>query len=163
EGSRSCASCTARRCARRRSGGGGGGGVGAGRGAGRPGWRARGGARGGGGGWGGRGGGGPGGAGGRPSGGGGRGAARPAGAVWGRLLEQLGVSDVLRPGPHEADPELARFLLFEAVAAGVREAAARRPLLLVVDDLHWADPGSRRLLAAIRGALATLPVVALGT
>ena len=83
--------------------------------------------------------------------------------VWGRLLDQLGVSDVLRPGPHEADPELARFLLFEAVAAGVREAAAKRPLLLVVDDLHWADPGSRRLLAAIRGALATLPVVALGT
>ncbi len=83
--------------------------------------------------------------------------------VWGRLLDQLGVSGVLRPGPNEADPELSRFLLFEAVAAGVREAAAKRPLLLVVDDLHWADPGSRRLLAAIRGALATLPVVALCT
>jgi hypothetical protein len=83
--------------------------------------------------------------------------------VWGQLLGQLGAGDVLRPGPDEADPELARFLLFEAVAAGVREAAAKRPLLLVVDDLHWADPGSRRLLAAIRGALATLPVVALCT
>jgi tetratricopeptide (TPR) repeat protein len=83
--------------------------------------------------------------------------------LWGRLLDQLGVSDVLSPGRQEADPELARFLLFEAVAAAVREAAAKRPLLLVVDDLHWADPGSRRLLAAIRGALATLPVVALGT
>src|SRR5215472_8553007 len=83
--------------------------------------------------------------------------------VWGRLLDQLGVSGVLRPGPNEADPGLARFLLFEAVAAGVREAAAKGPLPLVVDDLHWADPGSRRLLAAIRGALATLPVVALGT
>jgi AAA ATPase domain len=80
--------------------------------------------------------------------------------VWGQLLGQLGVSDVLRPGANEADPGLARFLLFEAVAAGVREAAAKRPLLLVVDDLHWADPGSRRLLAAIGGALATLPVVA---
>jgi tetratricopeptide (TPR) repeat protein len=83
--------------------------------------------------------------------------------VWDQLLGQLGAGEALRPGAREADPGLARFLLFEAVAAGVREAAAKRPLLLVVDDLHWADPGSRRLLAAIRGALATLPVVALGT
>jgi hypothetical protein len=83
--------------------------------------------------------------------------------VWGQLLDQLGAGDALRPGAGDADPELARFLLFEAVAARVREAAAKRPLLLVVDDLHWADPGSRRLLAAIRGALATLPVVALCT
>jgi tetratricopeptide (TPR) repeat protein len=83
--------------------------------------------------------------------------------VWGQLLDQLGASDVMRPGAGEADPELARFMLFEAVAAGIREAAASRALLLVVDDLHWADPGSRRLLAAIRGALAILPVVVLCT
>ena len=83
--------------------------------------------------------------------------------VWGQLLGQLGAGDVLRPGDGQADPEAARFLLFEAVAARIRQAAASRPLLLVVDDLHWADPGSRRLLAAIRGALATLPVVALCT
>jgi predicted ATPase len=83
--------------------------------------------------------------------------------VWGQLLGQLGAGDVLRPRAGQADPEVARFLLFEAVAARIREAAASRSLLLVVDDLHWADPGSRRLLAAIRGALATLPVVALCT
>jgi AAA ATPase domain len=83
--------------------------------------------------------------------------------VWGQLLGQLGAGQVPRLGAVEADPELARFLLFEAVAAGIREAAASRSLLLVVDDLHWADPGSRRLLAAIRGALATVPVVVLGT
>ena len=85
--------------------------------------------------------------------------------VWGQLLGQLGAGDVLllRPGAGQADPELARFLLFEAVAARIREAATSRSLLLVVDDLHWADPGSRRLLAAIRGPLATLPVVALCT
>jgi len=83
--------------------------------------------------------------------------------VWGQLLGQLGASEALRPGSGETDPELARFLLFEAVAAGVRQAAANRPLLLVMDDLHWADPGSRRLLAAVRGALATVPAVALCT
>jgi tetratricopeptide (TPR) repeat protein len=83
--------------------------------------------------------------------------------VWGQLLDQLGTGDVMRRGTGETEPGLARFLLFEAVAAGIREAAAIRSLLLVVDDLHWADLGSRRLLAAIRGALATLPVVVLCT
>jgi tetratricopeptide (TPR) repeat protein len=82
---------------------------------------------------------------------------------WAQLLEQLGVGDALRAGAGESDPGLARFLLFDAVAAAVRGAAASRPLLLVVDDLHWADPGSRRLLGAIRAALGTVPVVALGT
>jgi len=71
--------------------------------------------------------------------------------VWAQLLGQLGADRALRAEAGEADPELARFLLFDAVAAGIREAAANRPLLLVVDDLQWADPGSRRLLAAIRG------------
>ena len=83
--------------------------------------------------------------------------------VWGQLLDQVGAGDVLRQGVREADPELARFLMFEAVAAGIRQAAASRSLLLVVDDLHWADPGSRRLLAAVRGALVTVPVVVLCT
>ena len=83
--------------------------------------------------------------------------------VWDRLLDQLGAGDALRAEAGEADPELARFLLFDAVAAAIRKAAADRPLLLVMDDLHWADPASRRLLAAIRGVLATLPVVALCT
>src|SRR5215472_4316492 len=83
--------------------------------------------------------------------------------VWGQLLDQVGAGDVLRQGVREADPELARFLMFEAVAAGIRQAAASRSLLLVVDDLHWADPGSGRLLAAVRGALVTVPVVVLCT
>jgi hypothetical protein len=83
--------------------------------------------------------------------------------VWDHLLDQLGVGGARRAQAGEADPELARFLLFDAVSARIREAAAKRPLLLVVDDLHWADPGSRRLLAAIRGVLATVPVIVLGT
>ncbi len=83
--------------------------------------------------------------------------------AWDQLLDQLGAADALRAEVDEADPELARFLLFNAVATAIRKAAADRPLLLVIDDLHWADPASRRLLAAIRGVLATAPVVALCT
>jgi predicted ATPase len=83
--------------------------------------------------------------------------------AWAKLLDQFGAGDALRAGADEADPELARFLTFDVVAVAVQKAAANGPLLLVVDDLHWADPGSRRLLAAVRGAMRTVPVVVLGT
>jgi len=39
--------------------------------------------------------------------------------------------------------------IFEAVAALLHEAAADQPLLLVLEDLHWADELSIRLLAFI--------------
>lgn len=39
-----------------------------------------------------------------------------------------------------------RFRISDAVARLLAAAAARRPLLVVLDDLHWADPSSLRLL-----------------
>jgi predicted ATPase len=45
--------------------------------------------------------------------------------------------------------ESGRFRLFAAVLDAVRAAAAVRPLLLVFDDLHWADAGSMRLLGFV--------------
>jgi len=44
------------------------------------------------------------------------------------------------------DPETERYRLFEAVASLVRRATQRAPLLLVVDDLHWADKPTLLLL-----------------
>lgn len=70
--------------------------------------------------------------------------------VWDQLLGQLGAGGAGRAGADETDPELARFLLLDAVTAGIRQAAADRPLLLVIDDLHWADQGSVRLLGPRR-------------
>jgi tetratricopeptide (TPR) repeat protein len=83
--------------------------------------------------------------------------------AWRQLLGQLGVGDALRAGRAEPDPELARFQLFEAVSAALRSTASAGPVLLVLDDLHWADPGSRRLLGRVRAELATVPIVVLGT
>lgn len=83
--------------------------------------------------------------------------------VWDQLLCQLDAGGALRAGAGETDPALARFLMFDTITAGIRQAVGGRPLLLVIDDLHWADQGSVGLLAAIRSALATLPVVILGT
>jgi tetratricopeptide (TPR) repeat protein/predicted Ser/Thr protein kinase len=41
--------------------------------------------------------------------------------------------------PIESNPEGRRYRLFEAVASLVSEIARARPLLIVLEDLHWAD------------------------
>src|SRR4051794_16143248 len=50
------------------------------------------------------------------------------------------------PDPPGLDSEGARFRLFDAVAAFLRNAAAARPLVLILDDLHAADEPSLLLL-----------------
>jgi len=50
------------------------------------------------------------------------------------------------PSPPPLEPEAARFRLFDSLAGFLRTAAARRPLLLLLDDLHWADVPSLALL-----------------
>ncbi len=53
----------------------------------------------------------------------------------------------------EAGGEEERLRLFDAVADLLAAAAAERPLLVVLDDLHWADASSLRLLAHVAGAV----------
>ena len=55
-----------------------------------------------------------------------------------------------------------RFPLFDAVASVVALTARDRPLLLVLDDLHWADRGSLRLLRFLAMTTAAAPVLVLG-
>ena len=43
-------------------------------------------------------------------------------------------------------PEQARFRLFDSIAAFLKTASQRQPLMLVLDDLHWADQPSLMLL-----------------
>ena len=50
------------------------------------------------------------------------------------------------PVPPPLEPEAARFRLFDSLTGFLRTAAARRPLLVVLDDLHWADVPSLALL-----------------
>ncbi|WP_422733226.1 BTAD domain-containing putative transcriptional regulator [Micromonospora sp. WMMD558] len=92
----------------------------------------------------------------------------PAGwaTAWGRNPEYEGapaawpwtqVAEALAPevpdGPtvvsHADDPALARFRRHRAAVALVTAAAARRPVLLVLDDLHRADEDTLDLLAAL--------------
>ena len=57
----------------------------------------------------------------------------------------------------------ARFRLFDAMARFWKRAAAQRPLLLVIDNLHWADASSLRLLEFLAPELAGMRVVVLMT
>jgi len=52
----------------------------------------------------------------------------------------------LPPLPTSGDPIRTRFLLFDAISGFLRRAAAHSPLLLIIDDMHWADASSLRLL-----------------
>ena len=45
------------------------------------------------------------------------------------------------------DPELARGRLFGLLLVLLEELAARQPLVLVIEDLHWADRSTAELLA----------------
>ena len=63
-----------------------------------------------------------------------------------RLLPQLihRLPHLQEPPPREPDTE--RFLLFEAVSSLLAEESSVAPILLVLDDLHWADKSTLSLL-----------------
>jgi len=78
------------------------------------------------------------------------------------------VSDVREqlPGlqaPPQLEPEQARFRLFDSITAFLKNAAQRKPLVLVLDDLHWADHPSLLLLEFVARELANARVMIIGT
>jgi DNA-binding SARP family transcriptional activator/DNA polymerase III delta prime subunit len=58
--------------------------------------------------------------------------------------------------PAQADPDTARFRVYERVQTLLE--SARRPLMVVIDDVQWADSTSAACLAYIAGALWGHPV-----
>jgi len=65
--------------------------------------------------------------------------------------------------PIATDPETERLLLFEAVTGLVDASSAEAPVLLVLDDLHWADRSSLLLLLHLLKADAPAAVLVLAT
>ncbi|MEA2190063.1 MAG: hypothetical protein QOI73_184, partial [Solirubrobacteraceae bacterium] len=63
-----------------------------------------------------------------------------------RLLPEAGTPAGDGAEASTKDPDGERFMLFEAVARLVDRATRRRPLLIVLDDLHWADKPTLLLL-----------------
>jgi DNA-binding winged helix-turn-helix (wHTH) protein len=62
-----------------------------------------------------------------------------------------------------ADPAMQRVRLFDSAVAVLRRSARGRPLLIVLDDLHWADGASLLLLRALADEVAGEPIVLVGT
>jgi len=62
-----------------------------------------------------------------------------------------------------ADPLQQRFRMFDAMAGFWKRAAANEPLLLILDNLHWADASSLRLLEFLAPELEDTRLLLLST
>ena len=56
-----------------------------------------------------------------------------------------------------------RWALFEAVADLLRRLADAMPVILVLDDLHWAQPSTLRLLRHLTASLVDAPMLLVGS
>jgi pentatricopeptide repeat protein len=72
-----------------------------------------------------------------------------------RLVPELRPTVAPSDDPAHTDPELRRHRMFTAVGAVLSALVAERPLVLVLEDLQWADAATLLLLRhAVRGSLA---------
>ena len=65
--------------------------------------------------------------------------------------------------PWPADPTALRFRLYEGVVTFLTRLAARRPVVLVLDDLQWADVPSLELTELLVQRLPDLPMLVVAT
>ena len=65
--------------------------------------------------------------------------------------------------PPALEPEQARFRLFNSITNFWKNAAQSQPLMLVLDDLHWADRSSLLLLEFLAREIQSSPLLVLGT
>jgi class 3 adenylate cyclase len=85
------------------------------------------------------------------------------GSEWARLVPALGERIPDMPPSKATDPDSERYLLF-AAAVGLLTAVSRHdPIVLVLDDLQWADSGSLALLRHLTAAEHVMRVLVLGT
>lgn len=65
--------------------------------------------------------------------------------------------------PQPADPDTERYLLFEAVAGWLAAASPDRPVVLFLDDLHWATKPTMLMLKHIVRFTGPMALLVLGT
>ena len=94
---------------------------------------------------------------------------QPAFAPWPDLLADLARTaggshwSPLPPPFGAGPPAQTAHHLTAAVAAFLRRVAAERPLVLLVEDLHWADRDAVELLEAATRSVAAVPLLVLAT
>jgi DNA-binding CsgD family transcriptional regulator/tetratricopeptide (TPR) repeat protein len=68
----------------------------------------------------------------------------------------------LQSPPALDSPQAARFRLFDSITTFLKNASQEQPLMLVLDDLHWADKPSLLLLQFLARQLAESPLLLVG-
>jgi DNA-binding SARP family transcriptional activator len=79
-----------------------------------------------------------------------------------RLLPEMSSFDPASSSP-AADSDDARYRLFEAVVSVIATSSDRAPILLVMEDLHWADKSTLQMLAHLIRTASASPLLLLGT
>ncbi|MCH8987754.1 MAG: AAA family ATPase [Chloroflexi bacterium] len=85
--------------------------------------------------------------------------AAPIGEMIPEVLAKL---DSVEPAP-AMEPDQARFRLFDAITGFLKKASEDSPLLLVLDDLHWADQPTLLLLEFLARQLEDTRILIVGT
>jgi DNA-binding SARP family transcriptional activator/tetratricopeptide (TPR) repeat protein len=67
------------------------------------------------------------------------------------------------PPPQTSDPDTERYLLLAAAVGLLEEASSHAPVLLVLDDLHWADKPSLSLLRHLVANTSALRLLVVAT
>lgn len=86
----------------------------------------------------------------------------PGAAELAGLVPELRVATSAAPAATD-DPETRRYFLFDAVVALLADASQGGPVLLVLDDLHWADRATLRLLGHVLRSDQLAHVLIIGT
>jgi class 3 adenylate cyclase len=79
-----------------------------------------------------------------------------------RLIPALGDRLPELPSPRVSDPETERYLLYAAVAGLLEDAGEREPMMLILDDLHWADGPTLSLLRYVVTAGSSMRAMVVG-
>jgi class 3 adenylate cyclase len=80
-----------------------------------------------------------------------------------QVVPEIAARVVGLDSPPALEPEQARFRLFDSITAFLKNAAQRQPLLLVLDDLHWADEPSLLLLRYLAAEMTVGRIVVIAT
>ncbi|MEZ5906324.1 MAG: AAA family ATPase [Geminicoccaceae bacterium] len=88
----------------------------------------------------------------------GRATARPAEAA-ALMAQALTLPTGGRYPPLDPSPQRRKEQTFEVLGEQLDGLAARRPVLIVLEDMHWIDPTTRELLDLLVERLVTLPVL----
>src|SRR5437899_696829 len=80
-----------------------------------------------------------------------------------RLVPELAQRVPDLPAPRVAEPDTERYLLFDAVAGLLAVAARDGPVMLVVDDFHWADKATLALMDHLMRWAEPMALIVVGT